>query len=406
MRKTIIILLIAVPAIAACEKFSLNRNNRNELFPPGGHHGGQEEGTPDDTLVYLSAVLVPRNYDWRRDTAYGYPGSELMLLRNGEIMASMRTGPGEEVSPNPFTHHLLGGHLYTEYSSDAETVIKKDGAELFRYSGAEVLAGILPSGEDVYTLGTRKDGDGFALRKNGEMLFRQVDGDIFGGFSYSAYGRTGALYEDEGHCCFCFRSGTDFYKVTDGEMERLNIVKSATRVLDVRIYRSEVYYAVALASFVYLYVPSKTYVMSSAYRWHNVELFPSGGEMWFIASGIKGGAWHTVSAPVTSSPKPEYYRVFPGRFTFIYPAGEDCHGIDISGGGVRVSDPGEALCYERDSTFFFSYSCADVCGNSFFMALTPKEREMSPLIWHDGEERPFDLQGYLTGIDVELNRSN
>ena len=41
----------------------------------------------------------------------------------------MKLPVGEEyhISPDPDMHRVIEGHLYTDYSTDKETIIKKDG---------------------------------------------------------------------------------------------------------------------------------------------------------------------------------------------------------------------------------------------------------------------------------------
>ena len=56
------------------------------------------------------------------------------------------------------------GHLYTDNLDGTETVIRRDGEELFRYPGRESLRGFLLVGGKVHTLGQNLDGDGFAYR--------------------------------------------------------------------------------------------------------------------------------------------------------------------------------------------------------------------------------------------------
>jgi len=403
MKNALMILLLAALTLASCEKYPFDRFYRNELFPSGGSSDEKEDGPSSDTTMFISAVLVPGSYDWRRDTAYGYPTCELMLLKNGIKEVSMRTGPAAEVSPTPSTHHIIGGHLYTEYSSSTETVVKKDGALCFRYQGAEVLFGLLPIGSDIYTIGRERDGDGFTFRKNGELMLKQSSGTIFGGFTHPAYGRTGALYENEGHCCFCFKTDTDCYKVIDGVMERVSAIKGTSRIMDLRVYGNSVCYSSCMTLYTYVNLPDKVYTLSAKYLWTNVELMPVDDEIWFIGSAYKNGEWFTIFGPAGSTDPSSDYCVFQGKEGLVYHDGRDAYCVDISSGGVKVMDPGESYCYSRDSCFFFSPSCAAMAGNSLFMTLTPKEKELAPIIWHDGEERAFDLQGYLTGIELEIS---
>ena len=403
MKNSVLVLPLAVLALAACEKLYISQYYRSEVFPPG-NSGGGPAGPEMDTTVLLSAVLVPANYDWRRDSSYGCPSAELLLLENGVKKISIKTGAKTEVSPDPATHHLLGGHLYTEYCGPAETVVKKDGKQLFRYQGREVLLGLLPMGNNLYTLGKDRDGDGFSFRRNGELLLKQASGSVYGDFTNSAFGDNGALYEDEGRCCFCFSMGDDCFKVVDGVMEREALPGRASQVLCMRVVRSEVYYSMAIGSFASVGGHGNQYVLPSAYTWKNIDLFLNEGELWLIACGERNGEWFTICGPPGGLNATPY--VFKGRNNFMYKQPEGFCAVDISGGDVSATDAAGMVNYSRDSTFFFSRSCAAVAGESFYMALTPRERGLPPIVCRDGEEEVFRVEGYLTGIEVSISRSS
>ena len=72
-------------------------------------------------------------------------------------------------------------------------MIKKDGRQLFRYSGREQIFGMLVDSSGVYTLGHQREGEGFTYRKNGVILLERTEGRSFG-----------RLYRDGEDICFAF----------------------------------------------------------------------------------------------------------------------------------------------------------------------------------------------------------
>lgn len=125
--------------------------NRN----PGGGSGGNPDAPPEmqlyDTTLYFCAVRFDESYDWQRDTAYGSESFELLLYRDFEPVLSVSSAGSGCVSADFDTHHIIGGHLYTEKSDLSSTVIGRDGVEIIRFEGREFLKGLLPDGEDIYT---------------------------------------------------------------------------------------------------------------------------------------------------------------------------------------------------------------------------------------------------------------
>ena len=180
----------------------------------GGTPG--EAGPQSDTALFFCAVNFIGDYDWRRDSSYGNAEAELILYRN--FLPQVRIRAGEEccIGAEPGTHHLIGGQLYTEYTSSTHTVIKRNGAEILRYPGREVLKGIVLKEGDLWTLGQDKKGEGFTLRRNGESVFKKNEGKIS---ETSTAARTRGCMRMTGNCVSatvrkatpiqaCLRSGT------------------------------------------------------------------------------------------------------------------------------------------------------------------------------------------------------
>jgi len=195
----------------------------------GGISGGYKRDDPTafPSGVYVTAVDYDNGYDWRRDTTFGLSSGRVNLYRDSTLVLSIPAGPDKEVSLDADKHHFVDGHLYTEYCSSTETVIKQDGVEIFRYEGAETLKGILIRDEDVYTLGQGVGGQrGLSFRKNGELLVSREKGTVWGSFSDPFYAQTGALYEDLGVMYFAFY--TSYKEDSPLAQRRYYLVKNQT----------------------------------------------------------------------------------------------------------------------------------------------------------------------------------
>jgi len=154
--------------------------------------------------LYVSGVSFPKGYDWRRDTAYGKVPCNIFLMRDGEMVCSVPAGEEESATADPDGHHILGSHLFTEYSHNGQTVIQRDGKEILRYKGSETLRGMIIQDGKLLTLGQNRFGRGFTLRSQGKVLFSSDDGEILGSYSDQAYAGSGALYDDNGDACFSY----------------------------------------------------------------------------------------------------------------------------------------------------------------------------------------------------------
>ena len=93
-----------------------------------------------DTTLYLTAIS--------RDS------TKLYLLKNWKTALSLDIGAENFVSEDPDLHHIVSGHLYTEFRHSGGTVVCRDGEEVLRTAEKYFLAGILERGEDLYLLGT------------------------------------------------------------------------------------------------------------------------------------------------------------------------------------------------------------------------------------------------------------
>jgi len=388
----------------SCEKYHINTVYRSRVLPQIGRHTRDSSASEDkpavaDTTIYISAVNVPGNYDWRRDTSYGRVACELLFIKDGERLFSLGTGPGTCLSAAPETHHIMNGHLYTEYNTPGETVICRDGEEVLRYPGREVLKGLLLSGGKLHTLGHDKDGNQLVYRCDGELQFRQEDATVFGDFS-SLSTHTGALYDDLGQICFCFKTGSSCFKVADGTVSQLNMSVSATRVADLVTFLGRPYYIGDYTNSVIVFTPSRNITLPTGTKWKDMRLFFRDSDLCIMASNDQGC---TICCRVDDIGQAMDTGGFTGGNLFVYPFARSACAVSYERGNLKVQGADGEYLFIRDSSFFFGAGCACMAGESMFVAVTPREAELSPFVWHGGKESPFALDGYITGIDVEIS---
>lgn len=198
--------------------------------PDGGNH--EEVPPPHSDTLYVTGVEYPAGYDWVKDPEYGTVPCRLFMEKEGERIVEIPVGYSYETASDPDMHRCAKGHLYTDYSTDSETVIKRDGVELFRYPGREMISGFYVSDStDVYTLGQpRSGGSGFTFRRNGEVLLDVPSGCAVSDISekdgrlYLVY-RTDALSDGSG------RERQGYYIYADGGSSLLAGISSNEEIL-------------------------------------------------------------------------------------------------------------------------------------------------------------------------------
>ena len=373
-------LLLLLMLAAAC----------NHLDP--GRLEGERPGTAQrgDTCLFMSAVQVPAGYDWRRNADFGMPGGAVLLFRDFKQILTLSLS--KEISPDPDTHHILDGHLYTEYSGSSETVIRRDGVEIARWAGRERLCGILEEDGVYYTLSQNRAGKGFSLRRGGEALMTRVSGQIVGDLLDPSCPPSGALVRDAGELCFFFTDGTNFartlYQVRGNRIDPLRSVPVGSSLADAKLVGSRAYSLVIGDNGGELWEDGREVLLPDVpgLSWTDVRIYPYAGAYALAGSYLMGGqAGAGVLYPDGR------LEALGGPDCVIYRDGNHFSGLDVSrktGLGVRY--------------FFFHNGCATCFDGRMYAVLTPRSAGEQAVLSCDGELRRLDFDGYLTGVALSV----
>lgn len=406
LQLTVAVLMLT--SAAACEKRGTeNARPKTDCFPDRftysaylrGNGGAGAEAR--DTAIFVSGVSFPEAYDWQKDTAYGSSGAELVLLRDGEIVLSLKCGAEEEISPDADQHHLVNGRLYTEYRNKSETVIKRDGKALFSFMGRELLCGLILRGDDVHTLGRELGGEGIAYRVNGKILYHIDKGKVFDTMTGNPFYRSGVLYEDEGRVCFSFLSededGEHCMLYKDGELEELSIAPKY-KVLDIRQIEGKTHILAKDLLGSVLIRNGEEFRLNGNERGYVSEacvMGPVDGKVCVFGTYSNGlrkmkGLWSEESGLSTMD-----------NSTRIFPSELSCPSISAVIGGLVVRDEGINHLIEEGADWYFpSFLVGQKCGNSFHLALNPCSKGSHPFIWKNGEKIRTDINGFLSAIEA------
>ena len=191
-----------------------------------------------DTL-YVTGVEYPDGYDWYQDSEYGEVRCFIFLEKEGKKILRVPVGYEYETASDVDMHRCFDGHLYTDYSSDTETVVKKDGEEIFRYKGREMLVSFYVRNADVYTLGVARSGeDGLTLRKNGKVEAFYETGVLLSGFREDGGRLSFTFFQDSAYS----ESGFEYYVYEEGEIRPFAEGSDVCNVLDAAVFNGEVCY--------------------------------------------------------------------------------------------------------------------------------------------------------------------
>lgn len=221
--------ILIIPLLAACDRLSFS---------------GKSPEPPPQAALYSVAVEYPDDYDWRLDPAGGNITADIVCYRDSVEFLRIGTDASGPVGMDADMHHLVDGHLYSDFASDrGETAVFRDGVELFSYNGREMVCGIAVRDTSVFTLCCPRNGEGWTYRHNGKVIVSSENGTLQSG-----------LYEDRGQLCFSYTepivAGRQHvgrhYFVSDGKDSLLMIPADVSSVLAIRRFDGRINYLATL----------------------------------------------------------------------------------------------------------------------------------------------------------------
>ena len=208
----------------------------------GGIWGGPVGGVGGDagskeSVCYMIGVDYAKGYDWRSDQARESVKCSLVVYVDGSPVMKVPASREDEISADADMHRIIDGNLYTDYATGSETVIKKNGQILFRYDASELISDIIVQDDDIFTLGEDRSGQGFSLRKNGDVLVSREKGSL-----------VSTLRMDGDSLCFGFcepiRTVTGtvdrYYAVYGRNVTNLSLREDLKKVWDVAVINGKV----------------------------------------------------------------------------------------------------------------------------------------------------------------------
>lgn len=383
-----------------------------ELENPGagsgtGQGNGQIQQLPSGRELYVTGVEYPDGYDWHADKEYGYVACEVFLMKGDERIFGISADERNMVTSDADMHRCVDGHLYTDYSTETETVIKMDGEEIFRYPDREVICGFQVVDGDVHTLGMPRDGaDGWTWRRNGKIMMFKTAGYVKNGLSVDN-GTLWFTYVDP----IAVGSGMKerYYLVSDGKITPVGTAPDVEKVDDILLYDGVVYYAARLQGMnghvVYIDDQAMSVPPGSAKETLGCRIHYDGGQSIYV-SGYKRFA---VDG---SMDMPSLWKDF--RLDFNYQASTTVmHGHYVDGDNIycvyndtqhnelRVYRPNtDMFSYEQDGLKYSCLSLQSGCAEDghFSLALHPALHGVPPALVVDWEFKEYDFNGYFTSV--------
>lgn len=407
MKTSISLLLAGIIALSAnsCELFEpglcLDKTRREAMDP---HWDGQSGDSPKDSIIpaepdttfYYAAVDFPEDYDWVKDVSGGSSTAEITFFRNSEPLFSIPSGKSSLISNDPDTHHILEGHLFTEYSTISETVVKRDGNELFRYAGREFLKGLVVEEEDVWTLGQDRSGSGFSLRRNGEAVIAKREGTVFGDFTLRPQG---ALYRDGGELCFCycrpFNGVQQFFSVKGPNEYEQNV--GCNDVIDMLVCNGNCNFLISgrESDHPSILCGKAEVPVMKGFSGQISEGYLFCGTNGIGASGFFKG--YVSEAPFITDNGESSMLDKCGNF-YIYPCKDGIGSVSLNRDMMKISFPDGTEYSPAGRFLFFGRSCATVAGNRMITALNYAEPGRGPELAIGGETRKINVNGYISCI--------
>lgn len=357
---------------------------------------GQDPASGTGKDYCFTAVSFPEGYDWRRDSSYGAVAASVRLYRNG--ICALEVPAGELSCADADMHHFIGGHLYTQSRSSGHTVLARDGVEILRMAGEEILEGLIPGGDKDYTLWQNKSGRGIILRLGADTVLFRSRGTIVGSLREHSYLGGGALLDLYGKPAFYYRQDGECYIAGEGIQSLISFPQGI--LLDIRLVNGE--------SCIFF---QDEYGQSAKMRFEGYLRDYTRSGYRYAKSGriyVTGKTAVCIGAvkPVSGGQESTCVNFGPSEWEVIPAAGAIPLSLSNPRQYMGYTQEGSIYLYSRQSGMqyiqgkYYSFALSDgiVCGGSAILALNPMENGRKPALWIDGEITEVDINGFISGV--------
>lgn len=365
-----------------------------------GEEGGAGEPVIRKTR-YITGVEYPEGYNWLPDLGYSAEGAVLFLMRENERILELPIGYDSCISADADMHRCMDGHLYTDFSTDQETVVKKDGAEKFRFFGREMIVSLAERPEGIYTLGQPRSGTGWVYRLNGEIILYKGVGRILHG-----------LHMDGDVLCFSYRDmietseGTEnrYYIVRDGTPCSIPSTDDITLIEDAVSMDMETHYIARMQGIkgrvifsgpdaTALEMPSgATDISGCSFIMEEGRLFVFGTVYGGSGTGYGNSFWDGTSYMCSAGAEYKIYGycIDDGQCYFVSRRPYD-------GSTVRIYRDGTAQSVAPAYDFIYGTAMGAHMGDCC-VALSDANKGNRPMLWINDDLETFDFNGAFTSI--------
>lgn len=372
------------------------------LFPgEGGRrdnidtHGDRQEYREPESIksILVSGVEYPKGYDWVKDSDYRNTPAWILMFEGSQEVLRFPAGKGSLWNPDPDSHRIWEGHLYTFATERDETVIGRDGAEVLRYEGAESIRGFAVEGGHIITLG-QKEGGGFSRRLDGKAVFFSENGFVQGSLD-RGIPRSGALFRDNGHWYFTYIMDGRLHLVEDiaelaiPETEApadaivCNGQKTCGRLI---YYRHKFRMELAWKGIFYNWNPS-FYDRPTSLR-----LIYGNGQSRLLLK--VSGSWYVWNAA-----NGQFREQLSASGLYLYPNNVGVDAAVLTAGG-RVQEVRPLTLPPGKQYAFLSGACATQDGDTFIAGFSGLEGAPN-LVMQDSIDMELNFNGPITSVAVE-----
>lgn len=347
--------------------------------------------------TYVTAFDYPEGYDWRHNPEKGSVRCSLIVFSDSKPVMKVPVGDAYLVSDDPDMHRVIDGHLYTDFATDSETVIKKDGKPFISYEGRETIVTALVKKDSLHTLGQKRNGKGFSYRVNGRVVLERESGYVFG-----------RLTELQDDVCFAFAEPVGsseskserYYCFMNGSVSQVALREDVKKVWDVCFHQEKVYCLAALTGISEpvviaesrldaLSMPYGSTIVSgqffSAGNILGIEMILESGSDFFSAMWLQNTLFQKFAAGLTVSS----IWSGPEGFACVLNSGSPSVGGTIFRMGERYDLPLGFCC--------LGGAPVDVADGILTVGLSSVTGK-KPMLWKDGKTEELDVNGYICTV--------